>query len=87
MADKIAQTSSKCTHHVDNSQDTRPVPQQPGNTSVVVGKGNIDDAKCDIRGEVGGKEEQLEARGQRPDIDSGAELDLAVVSFPEDWGV
>lgn len=88
MATKIAQTvKKKSTYHVDNSQDTRPVPQQPGNTGVVVGKGNVDDTKCDIGGEVGSEEEQLEACGQRPDVDGRAKLDLAVVSLPEDWGV
>ena len=75
------------TNHVHRGQNPRAIPQLAGDIFVGAGEGDINNAEDDVGDEVRGEEEKLEASGQGADVDSRAELDLAVVSFAQDWGV
>ena len=83
----ILERTGRLANHVDDRQNTRSVSHQASDIFVRVREVNVNDTKRDIGSEVGHKEEQLEASGQRPDVERCAELDLAIVSLPKYWGV
>lgn len=70
-------------NHVDDGEDTRPVPHQSGNLGEWQRVVDGSDAKSDVGSEVGEEEGQLEACWQSTDINGRTELKFAVVSLAE----
>ncbi len=70
-------------YHVDNGEDTSSVSEADNGGAKLLGKGDANHAEDDVGGKVTQQEDELEASGQRADIDGGAQLELAVVPLPE----
>lgn len=73
--------------HVDDGEDTRPVPEGGSGLDGLVEPRNAVDAEDDVGRKVADQEQELEPRGQGAEVDGGAHLDLAVVALPEHGGV
>ena len=74
-------------NHVNRGQVSRAVSNERGDGPERPRIVDRDDAESDIGGKVADQEGELESRGKCPDVDGGAELELAVVSFAEDGRV
>lgn len=83
----VSSSQKEERNHVESGQDAGTVADLGGSNLKTLGIGDLDDTEDDIGGEVGSEEQKLESRGKSADVDSLAQLNLAVVSLAEDGGV
>lgn len=70
--------------HVDNGQDTAPVPELLQGRDGVSLEVDLDNAEGDVGGEVSEQEDELQPRGQRAYVNGGAEAEFTVVALAFD---